>query len=325
MPNILFVSNNKSHFPLSNSVTTAGRFDANRVPYGISLAHGETISSPEFAPAAGNVTWLHHRLYFDTFETADTLHLIRGFDTNGNLLFSIDHKFNTSDLVCLLTLYRSGGTVVQEQTFPFNRYLVNSVDVRYENNQTNFVSCKLYLNGGLAANVEHTSVPSFGNPAHFSCSTAFRSVSAGSNILSEFIVADGDTRNARLDLIRPTAVGGETDWVGLSTALADDDPSSGMTSIAAEERQTLLMSAYGGALNISAIVVATQSVAGANGPQNMKHTVRMSTVNYDGTPTFAMGDTLQYNITDFKINPATSLPWVGGDLTGLEMGFISKP
>ena len=112
--------------------------------------------------------------------------------------------------------------------------------------------------------------------------------------------------------------------MGIATDLADNDPTSGMTSIAANERQTLDLSAYTGAGNISALVVATVALAGANAPQNMRHTVRMSTVNYDGPSDIALGETLKYALTDFQINPGTSVPWISTDLTNLEMGFVSK-
>lgn len=324
MPNILFASNNKAHWPLSASSTTNGEADYTRVPYALQLAHGETIVSPQWIPTSGDVTWLHHRMYMNSYTTTDTPILIRIFDTNGNVLASVDKKYNIASFITILTLYRDGGTVTIEQTFPFNRYQVNSVDLRYENNGTNLVSCGLYVNGGLAALATHASPPSFGQPAYMSVGACFRDSGSGSNALSEFIVADGDTRNARLDLIRPVASGGETDWVGLAAELADDDPTSGMTSITAEERQTLTLETYNGANNISAIVIATQSVAGANGPQNLRHTVRMSAVNYDSPSDLPMGAVLEYQLTDFLINPATSLPWVGSDLASMEMGFISK-
>ncbi len=327
MPDILFASNNISHWPLSRLSNNAATFDAARVPYSFELQKEESINSPSFIPATGNVTWVHFRMLFEDLADSETFFLIKAYDINGSLLYQIDKRtfINTQAMTTIL-VKTDAGDITSQQTFPFNEDIMNSVDVRYENNGTNLVSLKLYVNGGLAANANHVGTfAGKGQPAFFSLGCVFSAFTGSTNCyFSEVIVATGDTRNARLDLVRPLASGGETDWVGLAISLGDDDPTTGMTSITPEERQTLQMSTYNGATNISAVVIASQSMSGENGPQNLRHTVRMSTVNYDGPDDLPLGPTLQYNLTDFKINPATSLPWVGGDMPALEMGFVSK-
>lgn len=322
MPNILFASNNIAHWPLSNSTTQAGTFDATRVPYAIRLAHEEVINSPAFIPTTGEISWVHFRMFFNGKLNAGIVPLVKGFAVNGEILFEVRKTFNDSEFTHDITLYRDGGELEGTTSFPININQMNSIDVRYEVTATE-INMKLYTNSGLAASLTYAGTHTWGQLAYFTLGASYADVSEFMQV-SEIMVADGDTRNARLNLLRPTATGGESDWVGLATALSDDDPSSGMTSIAAEERQTLTLSAYTGADNISALVIATQSVAGANGPQNLRHTVRMSTVNYDGPDDLPLGDILGYAITDFQINPATSLPWVGSDMATLEMGFISK-
>lgn len=323
MTNILFASNNKAHWPLSETSSVAGTFDSTRVPYAVELEYNQVITSPLFIPAAGNISWVHHRMYMNSYTFSDALLLVKGYDVNGNELFSINKKTLNNDFISTITVLRDGGSVTVTATVPFNRYQVNSVDVKYENTGS-AVSAVLYINGGLAGTASWTGSVSWGQVAYFSLGAAWRDSGSGSNPVSEMIVADGDTRNARLNLLRPVAEGAETDWVGEAAQLADDDPSSGMTSIAAEERQTLTLTAYTGASNISALILATQGLAGDNGPQNLRHTVRMGGMNYDGPDDLPLGDSLQYSITDFKINPATSLPWVSGDLSSMQMGFISK-
>lgn len=328
MANILFVSNNVSHFVNGNTKSDSARFDAARVPYSISLYFGAAMATPQFTPTTGDVTWCHFRFYFTGMENQDLFHLIRGYDVNGNLLFDITKFFNSFEYFCVLKLYKASGQSTTNQTFPFNRAEINNVDVRYEQTGTK-VKVSMYVNGGLAAELEDLNPVTMGQVAQISLGATFCANDGAPNDthtvdFSEIIIADGDTRNARMDLLRPTASGGETDWVGDATDLADDDPSSGMTAIANDERQTLQLSAYGGASNISAVVVATQGMAGNNGPQNIRHTVRMSTVNYDGPVDLPLADTLQFSLTDFKINPATSQPWTGADLASLEMGFIAK-
>jgi hypothetical protein len=293
------------------------------VPYAILVTYGATISSPEFTPVTGNVSWLHFRTFFDTYETQRDGKLVTGYDTNGNALFMFEHPWQHGLGLTEITLYTDPGTTVVNQTFALNYGLINTVDIRYENNGTNLTKVQMYVNGGLAGEVTEASSVSFGQLAYFTLGTPWVD-SPGTMRVSEMIVADGDTRNARLNLLRPTAVGGETGaWIGAALDLADDDPTTGMTSITAAQRQTFALSAYTGASNISAVVVATQSMAGANAPQNMRHTLRLSTVNYDGPSDIPLGDALAYHVTDWQSNPGASAPWLSSVLGAMEMGFIS--
>lgn len=328
MTSINFASNNLVHWPLSESATLAGAYDDTRVPYSIFLTYNQSMSSVQFPPVAGDVTWVHFRLYFDdaidgNFQSY-AHYLIQVFDENANMLFRLNKisSFNP-DWKCRLYLFHDSGSVTGDQQFNFNQSKMNTVDIRYELTGS-LISLKLYVNGGLAKEIEYVGTAAFGKPVAMQIGAAFAKEPHKQHT-SEFIVADGDTRNARLNLLRPTATGGENDWVGIATDLADNDPTSGMTSIAAEERQTLDLSTYVGAGNISALVLSTVALAGANAPQNMRHTVRMSAVNYDGPADLPLSEALSYGITDFQINPATSQPWTSADLATLEMGFISKP
>jgi len=326
MTNIVFASNNLVHWPLSEASTQAGSFDATRVPYAIVVNNQQNVGSIAFAPVAGNVSWTHFRLWFDNNWSGgnpEDYFLLKGFDTNANLLFDLTKYPNSSkDGRTTGKVYHGGGNVSGTQAFPFNEDKMNSVDVRYENDGAK-VNMQLYANGALALELEWVGVVAFGQVTSIQIGAAFTNTGA-QQWMSEIIVADNDTRNARLNLLRPTAVGGETDWVGIATDLADNDPTSGMTAITAEQRQTVDLSAYTGAGNLSALVVSTVALAGANAPQNIRHTVRMSTVNYDGPADIPLSETLRYGLTDFQINPATSLPWTSADLVGLEMGFIAK-
>lgn len=325
MSNIVFASNNKSHWPFSNSSTLAGTFDADRVPYSLKMVHGQEITSPVFVPVTGDVSWIHFLAWADTQEYGEQPSMIKAYDINGKILFSIIKQDITNDLITTLIVYNGGGgSVSVNQTGAFSRGIANGVDIKYDLSGS-AINVKFYLNGSQVATQSYgTNSNGLEQPAYLTFSSVFAKNATGSFYISEVIVADGDTRNARLHLLRPIASGGETDWFGAAGDLADDDPSSGMTSINAEERQTLQLSDYTGALNMSAVVIVSQSFAGANAPQNMRHTIRMSTVNYDSASDMLFGETLQYHLTDFQLNPATSGPWISTDLIDLEIGFISK-
>jgi len=325
MPNILFASNNISHWPMSVSSTLAGTFDPTRVPYSLKVGWLENFATPDFPESASTVTWIHFRNWFNSFEENEVPDLLRIFDASNNLLVRLFKYEVYGEFDLGLMLYNDGTGSGVKAGFALNKATMNSIDVKITIT-AGTLDADLYINGGLAGTKSFAANDgNYTNPTHFAIGSAFCNDSGSDfTYFSEFIVADGDTRNARMSLLRPTASGGETDWVGVATELADNDPTSGMTSIAANERETLDFTAYTGASNISSVVIATQSVAGVNAPQNIRHTVRLSTVNYDSAADIPVGITLQYDQTDFQLNPATSLPWVAGDLTGMEFGFISK-
>jgi len=328
MPNIVFASNNLVHWPLSESSTTAGTYDSTRVPYSFFLNYNQGMSSVEFAPVSGNVTWVHFRLYFADAQDGNfndyEYPLIRVFDTSDNELFkTIKKNLFDPDWRTKMYIFHDGGSITGDQAIPFNKAKMNTVDLRYENTGS-LVNLKLYVNGALAKDLEYTGAATFGKPAKMTIGAAFSTDGAATQHVSEFLVADGDTRNARLEMLRPTAVGGESDWPGEATDLADNDPATGMQTTLTEQRETVLVSAYAGAANVSAVVVASLAYAGVGGPQNMRHTVRMSTVNYDDAADTLLSETLKYVISDIAINPGTSLPWTSADLSAIEMGFISK-
>lgn len=326
MPNILFASNNTSHWPSSTASTTGGTFDSARVPYSFALQYKEAMISPRFTPPEGDVTWFHFRLYVDSSEFSDSTQaeLIRVFDANGDTLFVIFKKIATSSHLTSMYLYDGTTFDLAHQNAQFTGSFLNAVDIRHEASGS-VTNLKLYMNGGLVAEANIDAQSSRGKPAYFTMAGAL--VDADNNEIqrmSEFIVADGDTRNAHLNFLRPLVSGAETAWVGEAAHLADDDPTTGMTTIFPEQRQTLQLSEYTGAPNISSMVIITQTYVGVNGPQNLEHTVRMGGVNYEHPDNIPVADTLQFNLTDFQINPGTSQSWIEADLAMLEIGFLSK-
>lgn len=328
MTEIVFASNNASHWPFSNTTTAAGEFDATRVPYGLKLKYNELITSPDFLTvAAGNTTWIHFRMFTDSVEYSDAVapRFVMVFDANGDKLFEATKQGGTFDHICDIFLYDGVGTANSSMSSQFTDNAVNGVDFEYFNDgSSSYV--KMYANGGLVATVNLGNTNNRGKPTSLVIGGAMVEDDQTTKfmVVSEIMISDSDTRNGRLNLLRAVTEGGETDWVGLAPSLSDDDPTTGLTTITAEERESLTLTAYVGAANISSVVVVTQAFAGANAPQNIRHTVRMEGANYDGAADIPLTPTLSYGLTHFEINPSTSLPWVEGDLPTLEIGFISK-
>jgi hypothetical protein len=322
MPKILFASNNIAHFPNSVAGSVVGTYAANRVPYAISLSNYEQVHSPVFPAAAGKETWFHFRTYFDSYNQYRSDRMFAAYDAKGNLLFQLHKKYNSSYNGPEVVLYDGATSTTLSSNLPLTYKKTNSVDIRYYQDDLNII-VELYINGSLGRKVSFSANPNgYGNPVRFSIGCGYTNDLEDRQCFSELIVADGDTRNARLDLLRPTAAGVYDNWNGNLNALADDDTTTGMTTITPGERQSVVLSAYGGASNISNVVTVSLTTRGQNSPTGIKHSIRMSGVDYDSA-NIPVSFPLQYNITDWQINPATSLPWEGSELAAIETGFVS--
>jgi hypothetical protein len=323
MPNILFASNNISHFPTAVAGNVLGAYDPTRVPYTIAASNDETLNSPKFVPPTGTVTWFHFRTYFTSVEYGGGKTLIRAYDLASNLLFTITKKGSDYGAFVTLTVYNGATSVSVNATLPFTFSKTNITDVKLVTSSLE-VSIELYVNGALAGRAALNSNPNNYAPAcRFSIGTALASGLNGVQHYSEIIVADEDTRNARLNLLRPNAAGNYDDWQGLLGVLSDDDTTTGMTTIAPDKFQTVGMTDYTGASNISNFVSISSTTRGKNSPANLEHIVRLSGVDYM-SQLHPVPYELAYQITDFKINPATTLPWTAADVAAIETGFVSR-
>jgi len=324
MPNILFASNNIAHWPTAVAGSVSGTFDSARVPYSIAMSNYETLNSPQFKPSTGDETWFHFRIYNEgSADYSGVQTLFKCYDIQGNTLVHIRKVELTYKYFLTAFLYDGSGSSLNDDcTVPLTDSKVSFIDIKYTVT-TLKIELKVYINGSLGSTILFNANPNnYVAPVTFSLGCAFTKTLSETQHISEIIVADGDTRNARLDLLRPISAGAYEQWQGSLAALADDDPTTGMTTIAPDQRQTVNLSAYTGATNISNFVMVSQTTRGQNSPTGLKHTVRLSGVDYDSA-TIPVGLPLQYNITDFQINPATSLPWEGSDLSLIETGFVS--
>jgi len=322
MPKILFASNNIAHWPTAVAGSVPGTFDAARVPYSIAMSNYETLNSPQFTPTTGESTWFHFRIFTNSIRHAGADPLLNAYAEDGTLLFQLRKKNSTYDYTIHGEIFDGNTSLTDDSSIDLTRSKVGFIDVEYIVTSLK-IELKLYVNGTRSMTLLLNSNPnSFTAPVTFSLGCGFTENLNDIQHVSEIIVADGDTRNARLDLLRPVAAGAYEDWQGNLAALADDDPTTGMTTIAPAERQTVTLSPYTGASNISNLVIVSQTTRGQNSPTGMKHSIRLSTVDYD-SDLIPVDFPLQYNITDFEINPATSLPWEGSDLSLIETGFVS--
>lgn len=326
MPNILFASNNISHFPGSIPGSVAGTFDPLRVPYSIQMTNYQLLTGPDFTPSAGDTTWFHFRSYSDgnsyNIPTGATGILFQCQDALNRNLIRLTKKGGVYTQQLTLTVYNGTTSITADTNIPLTQGKMNFIDISLRITAV-LIRADVYINGALACFASFGSNPnSLTNPIRFSLGCSHSETLTWPQYFSEIVVADGDTRNARLNFLRPVAGGAFSQWDGVLAALGDDDPTSGLYTKVANERHTATLSTYNGAQNLSNLVSVSQTTRGLNSPSKIKHTIRQGGVNYD-SPNINLPYSLQYNLYDLPLNPATGMPWTSDDLSSLEVGVLS--
>lgn len=312
MPNILFASNSISHFPGTLPKSEEWTFDSKRVPYSLGTPANTQVSSPKFPASESGETWFHFRHGAAAWDIYADDEICRILDEDGNILLS----FRLDDQFYYRSTFNAGSqTIAKTKGTPWQAAAMRTFDIKWACSAL-LAEMAVYVNEMLLY-THSLSVTAKQYP---------RFLILGGSIkegrFSEIIVADGDTRNARLDLLRPTAAGAYGNWNGQLSSLADDDPTTGMTTTLPDQSQSTILTPYTGAFNISNVVQVTTTVRGINSPENLEHFIRMSGIDYP-SDSFAIPFEKDYQVTDWKLNPATSAPWDADDLTGTEFGFKS--
>lgn len=312
MPNILFASNSISHFPGTLPKSEEWTFDSKRVPYSLGTPANTQVSSPKFPASESGETWFHFRHGAATWDNWTDGGICRILDKDGNIL--LDLRLNRT-YNYLSTFNVKDQTITKTLGTPWQASAMRTFDIKWACSDL-LAEMAVYVNEMLlythSLSVTERQYPRF----------LTLGGSAFEGRFSEIIVADGDTRNARLDLLRPTAAGAYGNWNGPLSYLADDDPTTGMTTTLPNQSQSTILTPYTGAFNISNVVQVTTTVRGINSPKNLEHFIRMSGIDYP-SDSFAIPYEKDYQVTDWKLNPATSAPWDADDLTGTEFGFKS--
>ena len=320
MPQLLFTSNSISHFPGSEVKSADWCFDSSRVPYAIYAPPATVVAPPQTEPSTSGQTWLHMRYGADEWHVNPTERVIEMLDANANSLLSFTQR-DASTEGYRVTIHTESQTGTANKFLPMANQQLRTLDLQLIHENLT-MEANLYLNEMLVVTV-NLSQTSARVPVLF-----FFGGMTGNNAdrglyFSEVIISDTDTRNARLDLLRPVSGGVYGNFDGPIASLADDDPTTGMTTLLPDQKQSTILSPYGGANNISNVVQTTTTVRGINSPEKLRHFLRMSGVDHE-TADFDVPFTKDFQVTDWPLNPATSQPWEAGDLVDMEFGFESK-
>lgn len=318
MPKILFASNSIAHFPGSVVSSQPYAFDATRVPYAIEAPLGTPVSSPDIPVTTTDETWFHFVNSAAAWWSNGYEQIAQVIDDLGNIIFTLSYQFNSAAGYRLQS-FVGGNSFTNVRYLPTLAGRSRTYDIRLRMTSLN-CRIEVYMNE-ILIEVQDYPIASFRPVKAILLGGATNS--GGQQLFSEIIVADGDTRNARMNLLRPQAVGAYNDWLGAVSTLSDDNPTTGMTTTEANQDQTTLLTAYTGAANISNVVQMTTTVRGINSPDRLKHIIRKSGVDHL-SPHFTLPFVKNYQITDWALNPSTSLPWTAADLAGMEFGFRSE-
>lgn len=327
MSNVVFVSNNISHWSGALIELDGNHYDNTKVPYAIELKKGIFTGSLDFTPVSGDVTWTHFRIFCEPdncWACADSM--IAAYDDSGNILFRAYKPQNSPSFNMKVRLYYTGSTYDEvTMSSPLINGAVCVVDFKWTATAGS-LELKMYINSGIVVTINRASNgDSRTGVSQFTLGAPYTNDNPnGTFQYSEIMVADTDTRNARVNMLRPTGDGFSTAWIGASADLADDDPTSGLTTRLVDQDHTMDMSTYNGSDNISKVIVATLANAGENAPQNLRHILRLGGTTYEHATDVPLVDSTKYALSSFDLNPATSNPWVAANIANMEMGIRSK-
>ena len=323
MGKILFASNNPTHFGPNTSTDLTRVRDSARVPYSIKFP--STIQTPEGIiknTANGNV-WIHFRCYSDNsnFSGESSRAAVTVRDDAGRTIFVITRGSNTA--ACSSILYDGNGLNTASVSGGNIQQATGAWDIHLDFSDGFNIDCNLYQNAVLIASHTISNVVPINQVGSVEWGEGFWQ--AGWNgYISEVIISDSDTRLARLNMVRPDAIGFHTQWDGLVGTLADNNLNTGMTTALANQKHSVILEAYANNEIISNLVLASQHFRGANSPTKIRHFMRASNLDYDHADVFDVGLANSVGQTDYEINPATSLPWDVNDLPVSEFGFKSE-
>lgn len=315
MSKILFASNNIVDFNGSVTSVLSATYDNTRVPYSIDIDEGVFSRSPEFEPSTTEDTWVHFTMLSNyVILTAGVIFKL--YDANNDIIFKLEMITDGSWKI-QATIYRDGVGTISNDLFTLLNNAKHTFDVKHTVSALSS-STEVYWNRILI--LSGNSLTADADPLSAK-SIELYAMTRGL-FFSELFLSDGDTRNGRMNLLAPTAVGNYSDWDGLVSTLIDGDGTTGMTTKLANQNLSLSLSAYTGSVNISNIVISSSAIKGSGAPTNLQHFIRGSGIDHLGD-IFAVTDVLSAQISDSEINPTTSLPWVASDLATVEIGFKS--
>lgn len=261
--------------------------------------------------------WIHFKMYATGFAVGDTGFLWNVIDSRGEVIAQLDlvSQSNVANRVRV----GDNGTFTDGGDFgPMPLSTLTDVDIHIQINSGGNNVLTYYHGGALVSTVSRA----WGSATGIVGFILANSDTGGRTNLSEFMVADEDTRGLRLATLEPDGAGGETDWTGTFNEVLERADGRAIHDITNGNRSSFTLSAYGGPASPTAVRgVFTQLYAGGGGtgPNNVDPFLRISAVNYDSGDNHSVTAN-QPLISEWANDPATAAAWLTTAFALLEAG-----
>ncbi len=329
---ILFASNSAVDFLATDAPdTTAGRFRATHVGHGFTCSGDEVDKfatvTVEHAAVSGTSTWIHCKIWHNNGlggNNATGDFWFRCIDAQGRTLF----YFTTSG-VSGNQLWVTGDTNVLDgigQGTPWATGTIQDFDVHVDLSGNN-IAVNVYLDKSSTATFSATAANTNGktNPVvqRWRCFDWLNITHVARQTISEYIIADVDTRGMGYTDLLTLGVGNYAEWTGDVADISDGSVESGLTADVVNKKVTLNVSAYGGPAGVvlGIFLSAHGGVSGAVG--DLRGIARKGTTDFFSAGVNANAGRPKPNLMKFLTNPDTTNAWATTEFVDFEFGVES--
>ena len=296
--------------------------DTTRVANGFAFnaARGLMASWPE---PAGNSIWLHWvHGQTSTSSNWDDFHIPEFRDIDGNLVFRIDLVNGLVQTV----LYGDSTTV---NSFGAVAGAQRVWDINIVKNGTTDLTMNFYVNGTqVITNATVTNAVNFGLPTNFN--TQHGDLNAqGTQVFSEGIIADEDTRGWRLRQHLPSAYGAFDEWDGSANVPANDfRKNTGISTNTNDDRVSFTLTNLANlpsGVTIDRVCIQSTLIRGSTGLANFNHFWRYNsgpTVIHDSD--IAVGLNPSEYISEYPTSPNTGVAWTDTEMQDIQVGVRGR-
>lgn len=307
-------------------ITTSGSFDSafvsNAIASAITTAADPQSSFSIVTSAVSTDYWFHFRGYPLNTGTADSNSSqawLEFYNASGVLVAALIKDGNVAHDSKCRAYGTSTVTSTGSYTFTVNTAFIMDVHINVSGATT---LVEVYVAGTLVMSATNTANGGRGLPVRAKA----RSANVGYTnfqrmAYSEIIIGDTSTLGMRLDELPVNTAGAYSDFVGTITDLNTSDPTTGIVTGAVSERSSWNPVAYAGSGGIVAVVASGRAHRKSGTPSKLAHFLRIGGTDYDGTDRTI--DEYEAWQQIWATNPATSVTWVGADLSGIEVGLKS--
>lgn len=326
---VLWAGGEDHQFKITNNptvITTSGQF---RSGYARCVLCGNDYCTGSPFPG-GSITdcWFSFRVYIGHYSGYESGAIMAGLTytgKNGDGLY-----LALSGTTSLRLVTRAGATVTTlatEASASFTASDIYKIDVCLTSFNSASANVKVYVNGGSSARIDYTGDVRVSSMTALD-SVAFKGYSYFASVtMSEFIVADEDTRTMSVVTNYLNAAGDTNDWTGAYTDIDEttlNDADLIYTNTDAKDFQANLSATPSGTFGVKAVLVSARAVKSSDASVGtLKLGIKSgSTVDVDAG--HALATALENHERIMTVNPVTSSDFTIAEVDALQVDFRSS-